>query len=118
MKLAQDQLDQFDREGWVFLPEVFDPEEVGALTGELPKIFAMDREEVWREKDGESVRTAFAAHYYNEAFRRLGRHPRLIGPVMQLLDGPVRSEEHTSELQSLMRISYAVFCLKKKKQLQ
>src|SRR3546814_6824972 len=30
----------------------------------------------------------------------------------------VRSEEHTSELQSLMRISYAVFCLKKKKQTQ
>src|SRR3546814_1557280 len=29
--------------------------------------------------------------------------------------GPIRSEEHTSELQSLMRISYAVFCLKKKK---
>src|SRR3546814_7813631 len=29
--------------------------------------------------------------------------------------GPSRSEEHTSELQSLMRISYAVFCLKKKK---
>src|SRR3546814_7353230 len=28
---------------------------------------------------------------------------------------PLRSEEHTSELQSLMRISYAVFCLKKKK---
>src|SRR3546814_5583163 len=32
------------------------------------------------------------------------------GPVLRLL----RSEEHTSELQSLMRISYAVFCLKKK----
>src|SRR3546814_7079373 len=30
--------------------------------------------------------------------------------------GSARSEEHTSELQSLMRISYAVFCLKKKKQ--
>src|SRR3546814_6367633 len=30
-------------------------------------------------------------------------------------DGDMRSEEHTSELQSLMRISYAVFCLKKKK---
>src|SRR3546814_6696403 len=29
-------------------------------------------------------------------------------------DGIARSEEHTSELQSLMRISYAVFCLKKK----
>src|SRR3546814_7536215 len=32
--------------------------------------------------------------------------------------GAERSEEHTSELQSLMRISYAVFCLKKKKQLK
>src|SRR3546814_7702115 len=31
---------------------------------------------------------------------------------------PARSEEHTSELQSLMRISYAVFCLKKKTQTQ
>src|SRR3546814_10809306 len=33
-------------------------------------------------------------------------------------DYPIRSEEHTSELQSLMRISYAVFCLKKKKTIQ
>src|SRR3546814_10050170 len=32
--------------------------------------------------------------------------------------GEIRSEEHTSELQSLMRISYAVFCLKKKKQIR
>src|SRR3546814_6351688 len=31
------------------------------------------------------------------------------------VQGRLRSEEHTSELQSLMRISYAVFCLKKKK---
>src|SRR3546814_5989022 len=34
---------------------------------------------------------------------------------MSLGPRPPRSEEHTSELQSLMRISYAVFCLKKKK---
>src|SRR3546814_10578021 len=33
----------------------------------------------------------------------------------RLRDLDIRSEEHTSELQSLMRISYAVFCLKKKK---
>src|SRR3546814_10546843 len=36
--------------------------------------------------------------------------------MKDLNPGPMRSEEHTSELQSLMRISYAVFCLKKKKQ--
>src|SRR3546814_7088791 len=35
-------------------------------------------------------------------------------PVKYLYVVDVRSEEHTSELQSLMRISYAVFCLKKK----
>src|SRR3546814_9091051 len=39
----------------------------------------------------------------------LARHRRHAG------GGGLRSEEHTSELQSLMRISYAVFCLKKKK---
>src|SRR3546814_7262501 len=38
------------------------------------------------------------------------------GKSVWVLDRPnPRSEEHTSELQSLMRISYAVFCLKKKK---
>src|SRR3546814_8554259 len=36
-------------------------------------------------------------------------------PTLRLNTFPARSEEHTSELQSLMRISYAVFCLKKKK---
>src|SRR3546814_2802137 len=37
------------------------------------------------------------------------------GLVTDILKDRMRSEEHTSELQSLMRISYAVFCLKKKK---
>src|SRR3546814_9780261 len=39
----------------------------------------------------------------------IGAHAIVVGP-----DAWPRSEEHTSELQSLMRISYAVFCLKKK----
>src|SRR3546814_1609627 len=56
------------------------------------------------------------------AFRRLRGGFELGGPVLlDLADQfrwqrhvvEVRSEEHTSELQSLMRISYAVFCLKK-----
>src|SRR3546814_1091240 len=38
--------------------------------------------------------------------------------VIDQVDFGVRSEEHTSELQSLMRISYAVFCLKKKQSKQ
>src|SRR3546814_8459342 len=43
--------------------------------------------------------------------------PARAGPGGRL-HGAERSEEHTSELQSLMRISYAVFCLKKKKKTQ
>src|SRR3546814_5695805 len=42
------------------------------------------------------------------------QYTKVSGRKRQLYVGP-RSEEHTSELQSLMRISYAVFCLKKKK---
>src|SRR3546814_1276436 len=44
-------------------------------------------------------------------FRVLGHAPE--GAVVVDEHGDGRSEEHTSELQSLMRISYAVFCLKK-----
>src|SRR3546814_4135321 len=55
-----------------------------------------------------------------ESFERIHRS-NLVGMgvlPLQFKDGEnakTRSEEHTSELQSLMRISYAVFCLKKKK---
>src|SRR3546814_3870947 len=48
---------------------------------------------------------------------RLNRNPEnFFAQIEQAAFSPGRSEEHTSELQSLMRISYAVFCLKKKNQ--
>src|SRR3546814_5850845 len=59
--------------------------------------------------------------YPDRAATLLLQVPSLEGGPAVTLRGPgirdtaVRSEEHTSELQSLMRISYAVFCLKKKK---
>src|SRR3546814_16371181 len=66
---------------------------------------------------------------FRSANRQFKEHPRLLAKAKgmyyttsdgkQILDGTSgRSEEHTSELQSLMRISYAVFCLKKKKQIK
>src|SRR3546814_4437552 len=45
------------------------------------------------------------------------KRPASIDGLREIQSLRVRSEEHTSELQSLMRISYAVFCLKQKKQL-
>lgn len=89
MKLPQSQVDEFHHRGYLFLPEVFGADEVALLRGELDAIFAQDRPENVREKNSRAVRTTFAAHSFNEAFACLGRHPRLIGPVMQLLDGPV-----------------------------
>src|SRR3546814_9371508 len=49
---------------------------------------------------------------------REGAHRRddAVEDAFRIVGDVVRSEEHTSELQSLMRLSYAVFCLKKKKQ--
>src|SRR3546814_2036172 len=47
-----------------------------------------------------------------------GAHSEFPRSKTRHLVSNVRSEEHTSELQSLMRISYAVFCLKKKKKKQ
>src|SRR3546814_3696288 len=57
--------------------------------------------------------------WYDAAKRRADALPKPVeAPVTSTHEfwiGSGRSEEHTSELQSLMRISYAVFCLKKKK---
>jgi len=89
MNLSETQLAQFDEQGYLFLPDVFNSDEVAALTSELDGIFAQDRPENVREKNGKAVRTTFAAHTFNEAFKRLGQHPRLVDPVMQLLDGSV-----------------------------
>src|SRR3546814_4016736 len=44
-----------------------------------------------------------------------GAYIAWLSDIIADVDTAIRSEEHTSELQSLMRISYAVFCLKKKK---
>src|SRR3546814_9378727 len=63
-----------------------------------------------------AIRAAHLKKALEAHFRESGGE--MIGPVAlsrQFAREGRRSEEHTSELQSLMRISYAVFCLKKKK---
>ncbi len=88
MKLTDAQIAEFDREGYLFMPDLFTAEEVAVLRREADAIYATEREEVWREASG-APRTAFAAHTYNEAYGCLGRHPRLVEPVKQLLRGDV-----------------------------
>src|SRR3546814_5964930 len=59
-------------------------------------------------EDGETLLSGAAGVLFDRMLAAIGRDRSSVYLA------PLRSEEHTSELQSLMRISYAVFCLKKK----
>src|SRR3546814_5160923 len=79
-------------------------------SGRFVKDFVLDNQA--GQPELKASRKAAAAH----PIEQIGSELRAMMPWIaknKLVDK--RSEEHTSELQSLMRISYAVFCLKKKK---
>ena len=84
MKLSPEQLQQFDREGYLFFPSLFTAAEIKALTDEVPALYAQRRPENVREKTGDVVRTNFAAHMYSYPFAKLARHPRMVAPIKQL----------------------------------
>jgi ectoine hydroxylase len=84
MRLSPQQIEQFDRDGYLFFPSLFTPQEIGVLTGEVPALYAQRRPENVREKTGDVVRTNFAAHMYSAPFARLARHPRMVEPVKQI----------------------------------
>ena len=103
LKLTDGQLRQFEDEGYLYIPDVFDRSETDLLLREAHAIFACDRKEVVRERDGRTARTAFAAQHYNEAYRRLARpsaarsagaadprRRRLHAPVQDQRQGGVR----------------------------
>ena len=84
MKLTQAQTETFDRDGYLFFPSLFRPEEIKVLLDEVPALYAQRRPENVREKTGDVVRINFAAHLYSAPFARLARHPRMVEPVRQL----------------------------------
>src|SRR3546814_6797778 len=66
---------------------------------------------------GQNVNKVATAVQLRVNIFRLGLPPYAFRQLKTLAGSRLRSEEHTSELQSLMRISYAVFCLQKKLQI-
>jgi ectoine hydroxylase len=89
MRLTKEQLEQFDREGYLFFPGQFTPEETRVLTAAVPELYGRREAYNVREKGSDAVRTNFAAHMYSEPFARLARHPRMVQPVMDLFDEEV-----------------------------
>jgi ectoine hydroxylase len=89
MKLTKEQLEQFDREGYLFFPGQFTREEMKALTDEVPALYGRREDYNVREKGKDAVRTNFAAHMYSKPFAKLARHPRMVQPVMDLFDEEV-----------------------------
>src|SRR5690348_18475691 len=89
MKLNPEQLRLFERDGYLFFPNLFRREEVKALVDEVPRLYAQRRPENVREKDSDAVRTNFAAHMYSLPFAKLERHTRMIEPVMQIFGDKV-----------------------------
>lgn len=83
MRLSQEQLDRYERDGFLVLPDLFSTPEIEVLRAELPALFAEQRPENWREKSGQ-VRSAFALHLRSEVFGLLTRHPRLIEAAKQI----------------------------------
>ena len=84
MKLTPAQLEQFDRDGYLFFPELFKNDEIKVLVDEVPALYKPHRPENVREKTGDVVRTNFAAHLYSYPFAKLARHPRMVEPVKQI----------------------------------
>ena len=87
MKLTSQQMQQFEEEGYFFIPEAFSPEEVAVMRDAALDIFRTPREQIWLEKSG-VPRTAFACHTYSDVFRTLSAHPRLVEPVEQVFGEP------------------------------
>jgi ectoine hydroxylase len=89
MKLSDQQLAQFHRDGFLLLPDLFSPPEVARIRTRLPRLFAEEDPANIREKASQEVRTAMGLHLRDDIFARLVRHPRLLGPAMQILNQPL-----------------------------
>ena len=86
MELTQEQLEQFDREGYLFLPNLFSPEEAAFLKTEAETIYGMDRKEVWREQSG-VARTARSSVVTLTLASCVGSRPQPAAPCGWLVVG-------------------------------
>jgi len=85
MQLTAEQRARFEHDGYLFFPAHFSADETRALSDAVPALYARREAFNVREKGSDAVRTNFAAHLVSAPFARLARHPRMVGPVQDLL---------------------------------
>ena len=85
MDLSQAQVDAFRRDGFLVIERAFARPEVAVLDTALPEITDPSRAKVGFDAVSGMVRLSHGAHLYNDAFRRLSLHPRLVLPAQRLL---------------------------------
>lgn len=92
--LTLEQLDAFERDGFIVLPERFSRDEVDAINATLETLMAQDVEQNIREKSSGVVRTAMGLHLRDELFTRLVNDRRLLVPAQQVLgDTPLYAQQ-------------------------
>ena len=89
MNITSRQLSDYERDGYLFLPEYFTPREVEFMTDELPVVFSEDSPRRVLEEDGKVVRSVYGSHMTNSVFYNLTRHPKLVRPIEQILGGEI-----------------------------
>jgi len=85
MNLTKEQIELFNKQGYLFFPSIFSEKEIQYLSNAVPELYEIREEYNFREKESDVVRTNFAAHLYSTPFAKLARHPRMIRPVEDIL---------------------------------
>ncbi|MDY6806446.1 MAG: phytanoyl-CoA dioxygenase family protein [Cyanobacteriota bacterium] len=89
MQLTSEQLQTYEDQGYLLLPNVFNRAEVEVMKAELPAIYGEDTLAKIVENNGKTVRIVHGSHTKSDLFKRLSQNPRIIDPVMQILGSAV-----------------------------
>jgi len=89
MRLSAAQTTQLEEQGFLVLPDLFRRDEVSEIAARLPALFADGHPGNIVERSSGVVRTAMGLHQRDEIFAKLVRHPRLLGPAMQIRAEPL-----------------------------
>ncbi len=87
--LSEQQIESYRTNGFLFMPELLSTAEISRLKQAIEEVLTSDRVEVDKEEASNQLRCAFACHTYNDIFSRLSRHPGIVEPVRQLLEGDI-----------------------------